>query len=409
MLTELQKRTAQAIVNIFETGRVRGEYGQVTLLRNDTGHLTYGRAQTTLASGNLYLLVKSYTDSPGAQFATPLRPYLDRLEDRDLRLDNDMTLRGLLREAGDDPVMRATQDQFFDQQYWSPSQRAANALSISAALGLAVVYDSHVHGSWQRLRDRTVARHGAAAAIGEQTWVTRYVEVRREWLATHANTLLRRTVYRMDAFRQLITAGNWDLRLPFQVRGVAVTAASLGAPQPPPDSPDVVAPGQPSTPTALSGASDEPRLLRLRSPFLQGDDVRAIQNALVRAGLNVGVDGVFGTDTERAIQQFQEQHDLTVDGIVGPATRAALESGETPLRASADEDEAPRLLRLRTPFLQGDDVKAVQQALVQSGASLVVDGLFGPGTEQAVKQFQEQHGLTADGIVGPATRSVLGR
>ena len=61
-LTKTQKRTAQAIVNIFETGRVHGDYGQVTLLAGDTGHLTYGRAQTTLASANLSLhgLVLNY-------------------------------------------------------------------------------------------------------------------------------------------------------------------------------------------------------------------------------------------------------------------------------------------------------------------------------------------------------------
>ena len=39
-LTPTQKATAQAIVNIFETGRVHGDYGQVTLLAGDTGHLT---------------------------------------------------------------------------------------------------------------------------------------------------------------------------------------------------------------------------------------------------------------------------------------------------------------------------------------------------------------------------------
>ena len=35
MLTELQKRTAQAIVNLFETGQVRGDYGKVTLIPGD--------------------------------------------------------------------------------------------------------------------------------------------------------------------------------------------------------------------------------------------------------------------------------------------------------------------------------------------------------------------------------------
>ncbi len=393
MLSELQKKAAQAIVNIFETGRIQGEYGQVTLLRNDSGHLTYGRAQTTLASGNLYLLLKAYTERPEAQYAQQLRPYLERLEERDLRLDHDMSLRNLLREAGDDPVMHTTQDQFFDQVYWAPSARATAALSITSALGAAVVYDSHIHGSWQRLRDRTTANHGTPASIGERAWVGHYVAERRQWLGTHANTLLHRTVYRMDTFRQLMADDNWELRLPFQVRSLTVTAASLEA--------TASAPATPSTAPA--------RLLRLRTPFLQGEDVRGLQQALNTRGFTLNADGIFGNDTDQAVKQFQEQQGLTADGIVGPATRAAMERGETPVRAAAHEEgEVLRLLRVRTPFLQGDDVRAVQQALSQAGYSVQVDGVFGTATEQAVQQFQAHEGLSADGIVGPATREALG-
>ena len=58
MLSEQQKPTAQAIVNLFETGRVRGDYAGVTLIPGDTGHLTSGRSQTTLASGNLHLPIE---------------------------------------------------------------------------------------------------------------------------------------------------------------------------------------------------------------------------------------------------------------------------------------------------------------------------------------------------------------
>src|SRR5690242_6887784 len=50
------KKVAEAIVNIFETGSALGNYGAVTLIPHDSGHLTYGRSQTTLGSGNLYLL-----------------------------------------------------------------------------------------------------------------------------------------------------------------------------------------------------------------------------------------------------------------------------------------------------------------------------------------------------------------
>jgi chitosanase len=96
---ELQKRVAQAIVNIFETGKAQGEYGQVTLLAGDSGHLTYGRAQTTLGSGNLFLLIKDYCEAPGAQFAEELRPFLERLLRRDTGLDRHAEFRRLLRRG----------------------------------------------------------------------------------------------------------------------------------------------------------------------------------------------------------------------------------------------------------------------------------------------------------------------
>jgi chitosanase len=83
MFTEQQKNAAQAVINIFETGRAQGEYGQVTVLPGDSGHLTYGRSQTTLGSGNLYLLIKEYCETANAQFAAQLRPYLERLRNHD--------------------------------------------------------------------------------------------------------------------------------------------------------------------------------------------------------------------------------------------------------------------------------------------------------------------------------------
>jgi peptidoglycan hydrolase-like protein with peptidoglycan-binding domain len=61
-----------------------------------------------------------------------------------------------------------------------------------------------------------------------------------------------------------------------------------------------------------------------------------------------------------------------------------------------------------TPDLK-DEVKELQTALNKQGFSLTADGLFGRGTENAVKKFQAAHGLTVDGVVGANTwRALLG-
>jgi hypothetical protein len=54
----------------------------------------------------------------------------------------------------------------------------------------------------------------------------------------------------------------------------------------------------------------------------RGDLVRQVQEKI-----NVEVDGIFGAGTEAALRQFQRDHDLVPDGIVGPRTWASLDEG----------------------------------------------------------------------------------
>lgn len=306
MLTELQKRTAQAIVNIFETSEPQGDYGKVTVMKGDPGHLTYGRSQTTLTSGNLYLLIKAYCETPDADFAGTLEHYLPRLLRKDTTLDNDATLRAVLTKAGDDPVMQDVQDQFFDRVYWDPSVIAAGNLGIQTALGIAVVYDSIVHGSWRAMRDKTLTDYGTVKQLGEQNWIAQYIGVRRQWLATNKMALLRKTIYRMDALFELVQVGNWNLVLPFYVRGVYVDHGAL----------------MPILPR--TSAQGDERVLFLQTPNLRGEDVKEVQEALLSKGYQIKIDSIFGEKTESVVKQFQGRAKLKMDGIVGPATRAAL-------------------------------------------------------------------------------------
>lgn len=57
---------------------------------------------------------------------------------------------------------------------------------------------------------------------------------------------------------------------------------------------------------------------------------------------------------------------------------------------------------------RGPAVEQLQHALNAGGERLVVDGMFGPRTEAAVRRAQAAHRLVVDGIVGPQTRAALG-
>jgi len=304
-----QELTVKAIVNIFETGRVAGDYGSVTLLKGDAGHLTYGRSQTTLASGNLFLLIKNYCDRPDAARAADFQPFLDDLAANNFALDSNAQLRQLLKEAGDDPAMQSEQDQFFDRIYFNPACRTAAAKGVTLPLGQAVVYDSYVHSG--RIRPQLGVNIGDGG-VDEKTWVAQYVDARKNWLLGLKDPLPK-TVYRMESFRKLISDGAWDLPLPLNVHGVSITA-------------DALAGSSPIVRAAAVDPTDPPALpvLRLTSPYMRGPEVRRLQEALNNAGFANGCDGLFGPFTETLVKKFQVAKQLKNDGIVGPSTRAAL-------------------------------------------------------------------------------------
>lgn len=56
---------------------------------------------------------------------------------------------------------------------------------------------------------------------------------------------------------------------------------------------------------------------------------------------------------------------------------------------------------------KGDLVAQLQTFLSKDGSNLQIDGIFGAGTQSAVRAFQSRHGLVVDGIVGPKTWAEL--
>ncbi|MDQ1479991.1 MAG: N-acetylmuramoyl-L-alanine amidase, partial [Actinomycetota bacterium] len=114
----------------------------------------------------------------------------------------------------------------------------------------------------------------------------------------------------------------------------------------------------------------------------------------------VTLDGLFGDETLEAVRAFQTQRRLRLDGICGPETWGALIESSYTL--------GDRLLYSRAPMLRGDDVIDLQGRLNALGFDAGrEDGILGPETETALRQFQREYGLEPDGVCGPASITAL--
>ena len=139
---------------------------------------------------------------------------------------------------------------------------------------------------------------------------------------------------------------------------------------------------------------------------MRGDDVRQVQEMLVEKGfLEAGsADGVCGAKTVEAIKKFQEQSGLEPDGICGDETYALLKGNHT-LKGAASGETATEALKAG---MTGERVKAMQELLAKHGYLLTTpDGIYGGKTEEAVRRFQQDTGLEADGVCGAQTMARL--
>ena len=156
-----------------------------------------------------------------------------------------------------------------------------------------------------------------------------------------------------------------------------------------------------------------------------GEYVVVLQTMLNRVGRNYPaiprvnpVDGIFGSQTERAVREFQRIFGLSVDGIVGRATwykLVFLYVGVTKLSELASEGQ--QFTQIQVPGSgvtlregsRGPAVSALQFFIAVLGQvlynfpTLDIDGIFGAKTRQAVQDAQRYLGLAPTGIVDQET------
>ena len=135
-----------------------------------------------------------------------------------------------------------------------------------------------------------------------------------------------------------------------------------------------------------------------------GAAVEDVQQRLALVGCldETRVDGVFGEATAEAVRAFCKLNGLEEVSDVTSKVWAVL--------VDASFELGDRTLFLKMPHFHGHDVAQLQRALGALGFSVGgVDGIFGAGTEAALRKFQVNMGLPSDGIAGAYTYAAIAR
>jgi murein L,D-transpeptidase YcbB/YkuD len=126
----------------------------------------------------------------------------------------------------------------------------------------------------------------------------------------------------------------------------------------------------------------------------KGQRVKTLQHLLRAAREHwrqvVNVDGIFGPKTESVVRAYQSGAGLPDDGIVGRNTWSSL-TGNVVFGSTVRLGDS------------GEAVMGAENELDRHHISILIDGIFGPRTEAAVREFQQMVDLTVDGVVGPKT------
>lgn len=145
----------------------------------------------------------------------------------------------------------------------------------------------------------------------------------------------------------------------------------------------------------------------------QEHSIRSVQRELRASGLYTGrIDGIDGPATQQAIRRFQRQNNLPVTGLLNHQTRQQLRfqrSGyfrSQPAWGQANMQQNSGTMHYGRSIAT---VESVQQQLKQQGFySGAIDGINGPMTQSALRQYQRTNNLAVTGALDHQTLAQLG-
>ena len=118
------------------------------------------------------------------------------------------------------------------------------------------------------------------------------------------------------------------------------------------------------------------------------------------------IDGLFGNISKKALINFQSSNNIVADGIIGSETCNLLLNKSQIIKNTISTVKTVNLNNSEQNYSQ--EIYDAQKVLKELGLyTSDLDGLNGPGTKRALRNFQSKSGLNADGVLGPLTKSAL--
>ena len=122
------------------------------------------------------------------------------------------------------------------------------------------------------------------------------------------------------------------------------------------------------------------------------------------------IDGIFGNVSKKALISLQKSNNLDADGKIGPQTCSLLLNKQIIVKKSLILASNASIDSKNPDNTYSQDIYDAQIILKDLGLySSTIDGLNGPGTKKAVKEFQSKAGLVSDGVIGSKTKAALSK
>jgi chitosanase len=208
----------------FEQSRTSIKYDSIYIYKDGPDN----REQITLSFGiteygNLKKFLQEYCNKDGKH----TKDFLEYIPNIGVKpLVTNSSFITLLKESAKDPVMQQCQEHAYDSMYITPALKWCEKNQLILPLSKLVIADSFLHSGsiLSKIRNSFSAKIPANGG-DEKVWVEQYCNARRQWLATHSRTDLRKTVYRMNFMISVIKKNDWELTQPFYVaNGVKIVA-----------------------------------------------------------------------------------------------------------------------------------------------------------------------------------------